>query len=59
MGSLWNHQATRTLTLREAMDAHMERVFAECNGNISETARRLGVERSTVQRWMKRRAVDQ
>ena len=40
----------RTLTIDEVVQAHVERVPAECGGNISEAARRLGAPRSTVQR---------
>lgn len=29
---------------------HMQRVLRDCGGNISETARRLGIERRTLQR---------
>lgn len=53
--TVWSQQTERTPTLREAMDAHVERVLAECNGNISDAARRLGVQRSTVQRWLRNR----
>lgn len=34
---------------------HMQRVMMECNGNISEAARRLGVHRRTLQRKLKKR----
>lgn len=29
--------------------AHMERVLADCGGNVSEAARRLGIARRTLQ----------
>jgi two-component system response regulator RegA len=29
---------------------HIQKVLAECQGNISETARRLGMHRRTLQR---------
>jgi len=34
---------------------HIQRILAECNGNISETARRLGMHRRTLQRKLKKR----
>lgn len=44
------------MTLTEAMDAHIDRTLAECGGNISAAARRLGIQRSTLQRRLRRRA---
>jgi transcriptional regulator of acetoin/glycerol metabolism len=40
----------RTLTIAEVVDAHIAHVLAECDGNISEAARRLGIYRSSLQR---------
>ncbi|CAK0761740.1 Acid tolerance regulatory protein ActR [Gammaproteobacteria bacterium] len=34
---------------------HIQRVLIECNGNISETARRLGMHRRTLQRKLTKR----
>ncbi len=34
---------------------HLQKVLAECEGNISEAARRLGMHRRTVQRKLKKR----
>jgi two-component system, response regulator RegA len=34
---------------------HIQRVLAECQGNISETARRLGMHRRTLQRKLAKR----
>jgi two-component system response regulator RegA len=36
---------------------HIQRVLAECEGNISETARRLGLHRRTLQRKLAKRPV--
>jgi two-component system response regulator RegA len=36
---------------------HIQRVLAECGGNISETARRLGLHRRTLQRKLSKRPV--
>jgi two-component system, response regulator RegA len=41
------------LTLRRVEWNHMQRVLAGCGGNVSETARRLGVTRRTVQLKLK------
>lgn len=46
-----------TPTLAEALDAHIARVYADCDGNVSETARRLGIYRSSLQRRLKRKDV--
>jgi two-component system response regulator RegA len=34
---------------------HIQRVLTECKGNISETARRLGMHRRTPQRKLAKR----
>jgi two-component system response regulator RegA len=34
---------------------HLSRVLAECDGNVSEAARRLGMHRRTLQRKLARR----
>ena len=36
---------------------HIQRVLAECDGNISEAARRLGLHRRTLQRKLAKRPV--
>jgi two-component system response regulator RegA len=46
-----------TPTLAEAIDSHIARVYADCDGNVSETARRLGIYRSSLQRRLRRNAV--
>ena len=35
---------------------HIQRVFEQCNRNVSETARRLGMHRRTLQRILSKRA---
>ncbi len=42
------------LTLRDVSDQTIERVIAESNHNLSLAARRLGVHRSTLYRYLKR-----
>jgi two-component system response regulator RegA len=37
---------------------HLHRVLAECGGNISETARRLGIHRRSLQRKLQKNAPD-
>lgn len=46
-----------TPTLAEAVDAHIARVLADCGGNVSEAARRLGLYRSSLQRRLSKRGV--
>lgn len=43
-----------TPTLEEAIESHIARVYADCDGNVSETARRLGIYRSSLQRRLRR-----
>jgi two-component system, response regulator RegA len=45
-----------TPTLERVQWEHVHRVLADCDGNISLAARRLGVYRSTMQRWLRKRA---
>jgi two-component system response regulator RegA len=40
-------------TLAQAAYEHMSRVVADCNGNISEAARRLQIHRQSLQRHLK------
>jgi two-component system response regulator RegA len=49
--------AADTPTLEEAIDSHIARVYADCDGNISETARRLGIYRSSLQRRLRRKTI--
>jgi two-component system response regulator RegA len=46
-----------TPTLEEAIESHIARVYEDCEGNVSETARRLGIYRSSLQRRLRRNAV--
>ena len=50
-----SHGATLP-TLRDAARAEIHRVFMETQGNISETARRLGVSRNTIYRSLPKAA---
>lgn len=45
---------TETPTLAQAESEHIARVMTDCNGNISEAARRLGIFRSSLQRRLRR-----
>jgi two-component system response regulator RegA len=44
---------TGTLTLARVEWDHLQRILADCDGNVSETARRLGITRRTVQLKLK------
>jgi len=46
----------QTPTLARAQWEHIHRVLADCDGNISLAARKLGMYRSTLQRWLRRHA---
>jgi len=43
-----------TPTLAAAESSHIARVIADCHGNISEAARRLGICRSSLQRRLRK-----
>ena len=45
------------LPLRRLEWEHIQRVLTECDGNISETARRLGMHRRTLQRKLSKHPV--
>lgn len=45
------------LALRRLEWEHIQRTLVECDGNISETARRLGMHRRTLQRKLAKRPV--
>ena len=47
-------EAVATPSLADVQREHMRRVLAETGGNISETARRLGIDRRTLQRRLAR-----
>lgn len=46
-------QPAETMTLARVEWDHMQRILAGCGGNVSETARRLGITRRTVQLKLK------
>ena len=50
--------APETPTLARAEWEHIHRVLADCGGNVSEAARRLGIHRRSLQRKMRKRAPD-
>jgi two-component system response regulator RegA len=45
-----------TPTLARAEWEHMNRVLLDCNGNVSEAARRLGILRQSLQRRLRKHA---
>jgi two-component system response regulator RegA len=49
--------AEQTPHLKRLEWEHIQRVLAECDGNISEAARRLGLHRRTLQRKLTKRPV--
>lgn len=48
---------TRPLSVARLEWEHIQKVLAECDGNISETARRLNMHRRTLQRKLSKRPV--
>lgn len=48
---------TRPLSVARLEWEHIQKVLNECQGNISETARRLGMHRRTLQRKLAKRPV--
>ena len=49
-------EVDETPTLARAEWEHISRVLADCNGNISAAARRLGIYRSSLQRRLRKLA---
>jgi two-component system response regulator RegA len=47
-----------TPSLARAEWEHIHRVLADCDGNVSEAARRLGIHRRSLQRKLRKRAPD-
>jgi len=47
-----------TPSLARAEWEHIHRVLADCGGNVSEAARRLGIHRRSLQRKLQKRAPD-
>ena len=60
-GALWAEDASAQVfaapPLKRLEWEHIQRVLAECEGNISEAARRLGLHRRTLQRKLAKRPV--
>ena len=48
--------AVETPSLARAEWEHIHRVLADCEGNLSEAARRLGIHRRSLQRKLQKRA---
>ena len=48
--------AERPMSADRVRWEHIQRVFEQCNRNVSETARRLGMHRRTLQRILSKRA---
>jgi two-component system response regulator RegA len=53
-GQVIDYELCETPTLAEAASQHVARVLSDCNGNISEAARRLGICRSSLQRRLRK-----
>ena len=51
-------EAGETPSLARVEWEHIHRVLSECNGNISEAARRLGIHRRSLQRKLQKLAPD-
>lgn len=49
-------EAPRTPTLDAALWQHIHRVLGDCDGNVSQAARRLGLHRSRLRRLLARHA---
>lgn len=50
------HTPAETPSLARAEWEHIHRVLADCDGNVSEAARRLGIHRRSLQRKLRKRA---
>jgi len=48
--------APAPMALQRLAWEHIQRVLSDCDGNVSEAARRLGVDRRTLQRRLAKRA---
>ena len=53
-GSRANVSVTETPSLARAEWEHVNRVLYDCNGNVSEAARRLGIYRQSLQRKLRK-----
>lgn len=47
-------QATGASGLRQATITMIEQALAACSGNVTQAARRLGIHRSTIYRYLER-----
>jgi two-component system, response regulator RegA len=50
----WAREVSLHASLAQSERAHIDRVVAACNGNISEAARRLGMHRRSLQRKLRK-----
>ena len=51
--------AAKPLSVKRVEWEHVQRVLLECDGNVSEAARRLNMHRRTLQRKLSKRPVRQ
>lgn len=51
--------AERPMSVKRLEWEHIQKVLTECEGNVSATARRLGMHRRTLQRKLQKRPVKQ
>lgn len=58
-GNLSVTPAPRPMSVNRLEWEHIQKVLMECDGNISQTARRLGMHRRTLQRKLQKRPVRQ
>ena len=56
-GSIQTPISTEPISVQRLQWEHIQRVLNECDGNISEAARRLGMHRRTLQRKLFKRPV--
>jgi two-component system response regulator RegA len=56
IGEEASEAAIPTPTLAQAEWEHIHRILADCEGNISEAARRLGLHRRSLQRKLRKQA---
>jgi sigma-54 dependent transcriptional regulator, acetoin dehydrogenase operon transcriptional activator AcoR len=53
-----DHLAHAVPAFSDGREAELRAVLAACNGNVSEAARRLGIDRTTLHRRMRRLGID-
>ena len=54
-GTTPDHDIKETPTLERVQWEHISRVVADTNGNLTHAARKLGIGRQTLQRWLQRK----